>query len=218
MSFTPTFLRIALLTLPLMAQAPKVPDVAVFSQDPPVLMLLCAEEARALMGSRDAHLWAEYGDTYLAKGDRAKAQEAFTKAIALNPTDPQSHRLVALAWLRKGFKTEALAEYATMTEVNLAGRYENRKNLFAKAAVDLIAAGCVAEATAYMESSYKLDKRDEHNFLEFARAAWLANQRELAITYFVRATQAAPEDQDVWIEIANILGDQLLTQRKPKVP
>ncbi len=208
----------ALGSLPLLAQAPKVPDVAFFSQDPKVLMILCAEEAKALMSTRDTHLLAEYGDTYLAKGDRAKAEEAFTKAAALSPNDPQTHHLIGLAWLRKGFKAEALASYKAMTEVSLAGRYENRKNIFTKAAVDLISAGYVAEAAAYMESGYQLDKRDEHNFLDFARAAWFANQRDLAATYFARAVKAAGGDEDVWIEIANIMGDHLLAQRKPKVP
>lgn len=204
------------LTAPLLAQTPKAPDAAFFKQDPKTLMVLCAEEAKHLMSSSDAHLLVEYGDVCLGRGDRAKAEASFAAALKHDRNDPQTHRLIGLAWLRKGFKAEALAAYKAMTDVDLRGRYENRKNLFTKAAVDLMSAGFTSEAAGYMESGYLLDKRDEHNFLEFARAAWFANQRELAATYFARAAKAAPDDEDVWIEISNLLADHLVAQRKPK--
>lgn len=201
---------------PLLAQAPQAPDAAYFSQDAKTLMALCSEEARALARPRDGHLLAEYGDVWLTRGDRAKAGEAFAKARRIDPDDPQTHRLIGLAWLRHGCGAEALTAYKAMTNVNLAGRYERLKNLLSKAAVDLISAGFTKEATVYMEQSYQLDGRDEHNFLEFGRAAWFADQRDLAATYFARAAKAAPKDEDVWIEISNLLADHIVAHRKPK--
>ncbi len=213
---------LSLLAIPLGAQAPKVPDAAFFTQDPKVVMALCSEETLALMDRSDIHLWIEYGNIWLSRGDRRKAEEAFDRALHVNPNvitnDYQAHHLIALAWLRHGFKAEALASYKTMTEMDLIARYMNRKNLFTMAAVELVSAGHVAEAATYMEAGYQLDKRDDQNFLQFARAAWFANQRDLAITYLSRAAYAAPRNADVWAEISTLMADHMLAQCKPKVP
>ncbi|NWJ40547.1 MAG: hypothetical protein HXX12_06210 [Geothrix sp.] len=200
---------------PASAQAPKVPDAAFFSQDRKVLMRLCAEEARRL-DPKDTHLMVEYGDTMLALGERQKAEEAFEKAVAAKPTDPQTHHLIGLAWLRKGFRPEALKAYQAMVSVELSGRYERLKNILNKAAVDLIAAGEVKVAADYMERAYQLDKSDANNFLEFGRAALLAGERDLAALYFARAAKADPNDVDVWLEITNAHAELLLrSARQP---
>ena len=187
---------------PASAQAPKVPDAAFFSQDPKVLMRLCAEEAVRL-DPKDTHLLVEFGDTMLALGDRQKAEEAFAKAVATKPDDPQTHHLIGLAWLRKGFRPEALKAYQAMVSVNLSGSYQRLKNLLNKAAVDLVAAGEVKVAADYQERSYQLDKSDANNFLEFGRAALLIGEKDLAALYFARAAKADPNDVDVWLEITN---------------
>lgn len=195
------------------AQVPKVPNAAFFSQDRKVLMRLCAEEARRL-DPKDRHLLVEYGDTMLALGERQKAEEAFAKAVAAEPDDPQTHHLVGLAWLRRGLRPEALKAYQSMVSVDLSGRYERLKNILNKAAVDLIAAGEVKVATDYQERSFLLDKSDANNFLEFGRAALLAGERDLAALYFARAAKADPNDVDVWLEIANAHAEALLRRAK----
>ena len=181
--------------LPALAQAPETPDAAFFAQDPKVLMRLCADEALRLK-ARDSHLVAEYGDTMLALGDRKKAEEAFSRALERKPNDPQTRRLIALAWLRHGFLPEALRTYEAMVTLDLSGRYENRKNLFTKAAVDLLVAGQVKVAADYMERGFLLDKSDAANFLEFGRAALQVGEKDLAALYFTRATKADPKDVD----------------------
>ena len=199
--------------LPAVAQVPKVPDAAFFSQDHKVLMRLCAEEAVRL-NAKDTHLLAEYGETMLTLGERKKAEEAFEKAVAMKPNDAQTHHLIGLAWLRKGFKQEALKAYEAMVSVDLSGRYERQKNLFNRAAVDLIAAGEVKVAADYMERGYRLDKGDATNFLEFGRAALLSGEKDLAALYFVRAAKADPNDVDVWLEITNAHAELLLRATK----
>lgn len=208
----PTCLGLLLL-VPASAQVPKVPDAAFFSQDRKVLMRLCAEEALRL-DPKDSHLLVEYGDTMLALGERPKAEEAFAKAVAAKPDDPQTHHLIGLAWLRKGFRPEALKAYEAMVSVELSGRYERLKNILNKAAVDLIAAGEVKVAADYQERSYQLDKSDANNFLEFGRAALLAGEKDLAALYFARAAKADPDDVDVWLEIANAHAAVLLRNAK----
>ncbi len=202
-----------LLLVPASAQVPKVPDAAFFSQDRKVLMRLCAEEALRL-DPKDSHLLVEYGDTMLALGERPKAEETFAKAVAAKPDDPQTHHLIGLAWLRKGFRPEALKAYQAMVSVELSGSYQRLKNILNKAAVDLIAAGEVKVAADYQERSYQLDKSDANNFLEFGRAALLAGEKDLAALYFARAAKADPNDVDVWLEIANAHAAVLLRNAK----
>ncbi len=199
--------------LPAIAQIPQVVDKAFFSQEPKILMKLCSDESIRL-NTKDTHLLAEYGDTQLALGNRAGAEAAFAKAALKSPNDAQTHHLIGLAWLRKGFKKEALAAYAAMVNVDLTGSYENRKNIFTKAALDLIKAGEVKLATEYMEAGYRLDKGDAENFIEFGRAALLVGERELSATYFTRAVKADGKDVDVWLGISNAYADLMLLQRK----
>jgi Flp pilus assembly protein TadD len=142
--------------MPLFSQTPQVLDKAFFSQDPKTLIRICAEESIRL-NSRDTHLLVEYGDNQLALGNRPKAEEAFALAVAKTPKDAQTHHLIGLAWLRKGYKKEALLAYDAMVHVDLSGSYENRKNIYTKAAVDLIKAGETKIAAEYMEAGYKLD-------------------------------------------------------------
>jgi tetratricopeptide (TPR) repeat protein len=209
---TPAVLGLAAL-LPASAQAPLAPDAAFFSQDPKSLMRLCADEA-VLLSPKDTHLLAEYGDTMLALGDRKKAEEAFAKAVSKSPNDSQTHHLIGLAWLRKGFRQEALKAYEAMVSVDLSGRYERRKNIFTKAAVDLLSAGEVKVAADYMEQGFQLDKGDATNFLEFGRVALLTGNKDLASLYFARATKADPKDADVWLEITNAYAELLLRAAK----
>ncbi|HJW08186.1 MAG TPA: tetratricopeptide repeat protein [Holophagaceae bacterium] len=186
--------------------APKAPDAAYFSQETRALARVCADEACRL-APHDTKIQAIYGEILLASGEKAKAKEQFELAVFRDPKDTRLQRFVAQAWLRHGFKAEAMENYEAMTAVDLRGRFDNAKNVLLRAATDLLGAGMVKEATAYMERSYALDHDDPNNFIEFARAALKAGQRDLAARYFARAVKAEPNDVDVWLDIGSAYAD-----------
>lgn len=205
-------------TLALTAQAPslrvpKYPNATFFLQDPKQLMVACAEEAQRLDAS-DAHMMAARGDIWLGLGDRPKAEAAFAKALAKDAGDPRTRRIIAQAWMRHGFKTEAVAAYKAMCGLDMHGRFDNEKNVLCWAATDLMAAGFTREAAGYMDQSYALDKDDPNNCVDFARAALFAGQRDLAARYFARAVKAEPHDVDIWLDIASAHADYLLKAKK----
>lgn len=201
--------------LPAGAAVPKHPDAAFFSQDPRQLMLLCAEES-ARLGPRDPHILAIRGEIWLSAGDRAKAEAAFTEAINRDYGDPRVRRLVAQAWMRFGFKKEALSAYKGMADLLLSGRFDNRKNVLCWAASDLMEAGFTQEAVGYMDQSFELDKDDPDNCIAFGRAALLAGQRAPAALYFARAVAAEPHDVDVWLDIASAHADYLRARNQAR--
>ena len=204
--------------LTLAAQAPvlsvpRLPEASFFLQDPKRLMVACAEEAQRL-GPSDARLLAAQGDLWLDMGDRAKAEAAFSSALAKDAGDPRTRRIIAQAWMRHGFKAEALAAYKAMADLDLRGHFDNKKNVLCWAATDLMAGGFPQEASSYMDQSYALDKDDPNNCVDFARAALFAGHRDLAARYFARAVKAEPHDVDIWLDIASAHADYLLKGSK----
>ena len=196
---------------------PRSPMASFFLNDPKQLMVACADEAQRLDAS-DAHLMAARGDIWLGMGDRVKAEGAFAAALAKDAGDPRTHRIIAQAWMRHGFKAEALAAYKAMCALDMGGRFDNKKNVLCWAATDLIAAGFTPEALAYMDQSYALDKDDPNNCVDFARAALFAGQRDLAARYFARAVKAEPHDVDIWLDIASAHADYLLKAKREPQP
>lgn len=205
----------ALLSLPVLAQVPAGPDAAFFSREPSSLAKLCSAEGSRLRAKGPCQ-HAIHGHVQLALGERPAAEAAFAQAIALNPDDADSRRLIARAWLRQGFRPEALKAYEAMISIDLAGQNQKQKNLLLRAALDLVEVGEVKVAAGYMERSYQQDKSDSSNFLEFGRAALLAGEGDLAALYFARAAKADPKDVDVWLEITNAHAELLL--RKARRP
>lgn len=182
-----------------------------FLEEPKDLAQRCAAEAKRL-NPNSTSILAKVGATWLAVGDRAKAEPILQYATYRDGNDARVRLAVARAWMRHGTREEGLEAYKLLARVNLAGRFDNLKNVLAWAATDLIEAGFTEDAETYMERSYSLDHDDPNNFIDFGRAAWLAGRSELAATYFARATQAEPEDIDVWLDIA---GAALARLRKP---
>ena len=85
-------------------------DEAFFNGDRRAILQACADKARAIK-PKDAKFLAEYGRAYLAALDRPKAEAAFKEAEDKEPKDGQVLRLIAVAWLKNGYKTEALEGY-----------------------------------------------------------------------------------------------------------
>ncbi|HET8900413.1 MAG TPA: hypothetical protein VFM84_00625, partial [Holophagaceae bacterium] len=102
---------IVFLALPLFAQAPALKfDEAFFNGDKKAVLEGCAQMAQS-MKPKDAKWLAECGRAYLAAGDQAKAKACFKDAETREANDGQVLRLIALGWLKNGFKNEALETY-----------------------------------------------------------------------------------------------------------
>ncbi|HCZ32989.1 MAG TPA: hypothetical protein DHV93_05775 [Holophagaceae bacterium] len=193
----------ALATLTLAAQAPKSPafDEAFFAGDRRAILEGCADRARAIK-PKDARYLAECGRAYLAALDKPKAEAAFKEAETREAKDGQVLRLVAQAWLKHGYKTEALDGYE-----KILVRDPKNKEALTLAAVDLAEVGLVAEADRYMGALAALEKDDWERFLRFGRAFLVAGQRKKAATWFARAVALKPEEEKVFLEISRAFAE-----------
>ena len=190
----------ALLSLSLAAQASKpVPaafDEAFFAGDRRAILEGCADRARALK-PKDAKYLAECGRAYLAALDKPKAEAAFKEAEAREAKDGQVLRLIAVAWLKHGYKTEALETYEKIVQ-----RDPKNKDAITQAGVDLAEVGLVNEAERYMGVLATLEKGDWERFLQFGRALLVAGQRKKAAFWFARATALKPNEDKLFLEIS----------------
>jgi|GEM_PF-426337 len=175
------------LSLPLLSQAP---EAAFFKGDPRTIMRACAEKARSLE-PKDSRLLAEVGRVYLAAGDRAKAEETFGAAIALDPKDGSTHWLIAQSWLLMGFKPEAMAACRLLLE-----RDPKSPRTIRKAAVTFMDQGMTEEALELMAHLCKVyPKPSDQDFAGDFALACLRNRRvDLATPWFERAYLADPKD------------------------
>jgi tetratricopeptide (TPR) repeat protein len=201
-------MRAALLTLAtacLAAQAPKPGpasfDEAFFNGDRRAILEACADRARSLK-PKDAKYLAECGRAYLAALDKPKAEAAFKEAEARETKDGQVLRLIAQAWLRHGYKTEALEGYE-----KIAKRDPKNKEAITQAAVDLAEVGLVNEAERYMGVLVALEKDDWERFLLFGRALLVAGQRKKAAFWFARAATLKPNEEKLFLEISRTFAE-----------
>lgn len=192
-----------LAALGLCGQTPKPPafDEAFFAGDRPAILAACADRALALK-PKDARYLAECGRAYLAALDKAKAEAALKAAEAREPKDGLVLRLIAQAWLKHGYKTEALEGYE-----KIAKRDPKNKEAITAAAVDLAEVGLVNEAERYMGVLVALEKDDWERFLLFGRALLVAGQRKKAAAWFARATALKPGEEKVFLEISRAFAE-----------
>ena len=195
---------LALATLSLTAQVPKSPPTfneAFFGGDRRAILEGCADRARSIK-PKDAKYLAECGRAYLAAMDKPRAVEAFKEAEARESKDGQVLRLIAQAWLKHGYKTEALEGYEKIVQ-----RDPKNKEAVTQAAVDLAEVGLVNEAERYMGVMVALDKDSWERFLMFGRALLVAGQRRKAAVWFARATTLKPNEEKVFLEISRAFAE-----------
>lgn len=189
-----------LLSLGLAARAskptPPTFDEAFFNGDRRAVLQGCADKARALK-PKDANYLAECGRAYLAALDKPKAEAAFKDAETREPKDGQVLRLIAVAWLKHGFKTEALETYEKIIQ-----RDPKNKDAITQAGVDLAEVGLVNEAERYMSLLATFEKGDWERFLQFGRALLVAGQRKKAAFWFARAVALKPYEEKLFLEIS----------------
>jgi tetratricopeptide (TPR) repeat protein len=195
---------LALSALSLAAQAPKatpVFDEAFFNGDRRIILGGCADRARAIK-PRDAKYLAEFGRAYLAALDKPRAEAAFREAEQREDKDGQVLHLIAQAWLKHGYKTEALEGYE-----KILTRDPKNKEALAQTGVDLAEVGLVAEAERYMLALAALEKDDWERFLRFGRAFLVAGQRKRAAAWFARAVALKPDEEKVFLEISRAFAE-----------
>ncbi len=193
------------LAISLWAQAPKPAaaafDEAFFNGDRRAILEACADKARAIK-PKDAKYLAEYGRAYLAALDRPKAEAAFKEAEDKEPKDGLVLRLIAGAWLKHGYKTEALEGYEKIVK-----RDPKNKEAVTQAAIDLAEVGLVNEAERYMGVLLALEKDDWARFVMFGRAFLVAGQRRKAATWFARAAALKPNEEKLFLEISRAFAE-----------
>jgi tetratricopeptide (TPR) repeat protein len=194
-------LLLATLSLAAHAQAPLAFDESFFSGDRRAILEGCADKARALK-PRDARYLAECGRAYLAAMDKSRAVEAFKAAEDRESRDGQVLRLIAQAWLKHGYKSEALEGYEKIVQ-----RDPKNKDAITQAAVDLAEVGLVNEAARYMGVLVALDKDGWERFLLFGRALLVAGQRRKAAAWFARAVAQKPSEEKIFLEISRAFAE-----------
>lgn len=195
---------IAGLVLPLVAQdAPPEPGGAkFFSQDPQIIMKVCAEKARALNPTAPRIL-AELGRVQLALGDEARGRETLKYAADLAPKDGDTFRLIGLAWLKFGHKDEAMKAYEEMMR-----RDPRDQGNLADAGTDLLECGHIEDAKAFMERAWKMGPKDRSMLTGLAMVLLEAGFRADALTYMERAFQADPKEENTCETFAMALLDR----------
>ena len=111
-------------------------------------------------------------------------------------------RLIAQAWLKHGYKTEALEGYEKIVK-----RDPKNKEAVTQAAVDLAEVGLVNEAERYMGVLVTLEKDSWERFLLFGRALLVAGQRKQAAAWFARAAALKPNEEKLFLEISHTFAE-----------
>lgn len=194
---------LAFATLSLAAQMPVQPAFteAFFNGDRRAILEACADRTHTLK-PKDAKYLAECGRAYLAAMDRPKAEAVFKEAEQRESGDGQVLRLIAQAWLKNGYKTEALDEYE-----KILARDPKNKEALTSAAVDLAEVGLATEAERYMNALATLEKDDWQRFLLFGRALLVAGRRKQAAPWFARAVAIKPDEEKVFLEISRAFAE-----------
>jgi tetratricopeptide (TPR) repeat protein len=194
---------IALLSLSVLAQTPR--EVSFnedfFNGDRRAILQACADKARSIK-PKEAKWLAEYGRAYLAALDRPKAEIAFKEAEAKESKDGEVLRLIAQAWLKHGYKAEALDAFEKILK-----RDPKNKEAIAQAGVDLAEVGLVNEADRYMNAFVALEKEDWERFLRFGKAFLVSGHRKKAAPWFAKAVSIKPKEEKVFLEISKAFAE-----------
>lgn len=203
-------LTLLLLASPLLAQGSKgkeapAPgpafDQTFFEGDRRAILEACADKARTIKPD-DAKWLTEYGRAYLAALDVPKAKEAFKKAEEREPKDGEVLRLIANAWLKNGYKNEALEEYDKILQ-----RDPGNKDAITDAAVDLALVAITGYADKFMDALAKKEPEDWERFVQFGKAYLVAGLKDKAAFWFARAVAVKPKEEKVYLSISRAFAE-----------
>lgn len=183
---------LAIASLALLGADPPPPaplDEAFFNGDRRTVLKGLADRL-TLLKPTDIKFMVDCGRAHLAALDKPKAVELFKRAEAKEPKDGLLLRTIAQAWLRHGYKTEALETYALVQ-----ARDPKNKEALTLSAVDLAEVGLVLEAEKHMNALAVLEKEDWKAFAAFGRAFLVGGQRQKASFWFAKAIAAKPKEE-----------------------
>lgn len=178
------------------AQSAPPPEASFFKGDPKAIMVNAADKAR-VRAPRNGQFLARWGQVYLAAGNRDRAEDAFQRALREGGDDPGTHALITLAWLQNGLRKEALAAYKAMPKDS-----SSCAEWLGRVARRFLEAGLETEAIQAMETAHRLVPGDWQACVEFGRSAVASKRTELAGSWFFKAVQTRPRDEEVWTQIA----------------
>ncbi|HJV90543.1 MAG TPA: tetratricopeptide repeat protein [Holophagaceae bacterium] len=196
-------LMTALLALPALAQnaKPAAFDEAFFDGDRRVILKACADKARS-MKPKDAEWLAEYGRAYLAALDLDAAKSAFKAAEEREPKDGKILRRIANAWLKNGYKNEALETYDKILE-----RDRKNKDALTDAGIDLAEVAMPQHADKFMEALAQEEPKDWERFLMFGKAYLGSGLRKKAAYWFARAVTVKPDEEKIYLAISQAFAE-----------
>ena len=151
---------------------------------------------------RDAKYLAECGRAYLAAVDKSRASDTFKLAEALEPKDGRVLRTIANAWLKNGYRTEALEAYELVMT-----RDPGNKDVVMDCAIDLAEAGMVPQSEKFMNHYLAMESGKWEAFVAFGKALLVCGQRKKAAPWFARAIAVKPKEEKVFLEIARAFAD-----------
>lgn len=178
----------------LFAQTTKL-DEAFFAGERQQVLREMAERLR-VENRRNALIMAECGRAYLAGMDGTKAREILKAAEEREPKDGRVLRMIALAWLKNGYKAEALSAYQRVIE-----RDPKNKEALTQCGVDLAEVGLMAEAEKFMKALVAREPEEWESFLAFGRASLIGGQRKQAAAWFAKALEIKPSEEKILLEI-----------------
>ncbi|HJW42936.1 MAG TPA: hypothetical protein VJ463_00655 [Geothrix sp.] len=199
MRILPTLL-LALAACPAFAQTATF-DEAFFDGDRRAILKACADKARS-MKPKDAEWLAEYGRAYLAALDLPAAKAALKAAEDREPKDGKILRLIGNAWLKNGYKNEALEAYDKILE-----RDKGNKDALTLAGLDLAEVAMPQYADKFMEALAKEEPKDWERFLLFGKAYLGSGLRKKAAYWFARAVSVKPDEEKVYLQISQAFAE-----------
>jgi len=178
----------------LSAQTAKL-DEAFFAGERKLILRELAERLK-VEKRRDAPILAECGRAYLAGLEPIKAKEILKAAEDREPKDGRVLRLIALAWLKNGYKAEALTAYEWVLQ-----RDPKNKEALTQCGVDLAEVGLMNEADKYMKALVAREPEAWESFLAFGRACLMGGHRKQAAAWFAKALEVKPKEEKLLLEI-----------------
>lgn len=189
-----TLIVLTLLSTSLAAQNTKL-DEAFFAGERKQVLREMAERLR-VENRRNALILAECGRAYLAGLDALTARDILKAAEEREPKDGRVLRMIALAWLKNGYKAEALSAYERVLE-----RDPKNNEALTQCGVDLAEVGLMTEAEKFMKALTAREPEEWESFLAFGRACLLGGQRKQAAAWFAKALEVKPKEEQILLEI-----------------
>lgn len=197
----PVALLLLLLAPAAFAQTPQALDEAFFRSERRQVLRVITERARAMKPDETNYL-PEYARGYLGALEKAKAEEVLRLAEKKEPKDGEVLRLIGFAWLKGGYKSEALSAYELILQ-----RDPKNKEALLQSAIDLAEVGQVTDAEKFMRAYEARENEDWKAFTRFGRAYLLGGYRKHAAPWFAKAVALRPKDEDVLMEILRAFAD-----------